>query len=54
MAYIDRDKAMSAVCVGCNQEFSDEPCEPDCCEIRSAIESIPTVDVVELIFRWKG
>lgn len=44
--YITRNNAISAVCFGCNQEFSDEPCEPDACAIRQSIEALPTADVV--------
>lgn len=46
--YIDADKVISAVCFGCNQQFSNEPCEPPDCSIRQAINSIPTADVVEV------
>ena len=48
MRYIDEDKVIHAVCFGCNQEFSDKPCEPSMCSIRQAIKSIPTADVVEV------
>ena len=44
--YITRNNAISAVCFGCNQEFSDEPCEPDACAIRQSIMALPTADVV--------
>jgi len=44
--YITRNNVISAVCFGCNQEFSDEPCEPDACAIRQSIKAIPTDDVV--------
>ena len=44
--YITRNNAISAVCFGCNQEFSDEPCEPDACAIRKSIMTLPTADVV--------
>lgn len=44
--YITRNNAISAVCFGCNQEFSDEPCEPDACAIRQSIMTLPTADVV--------
>ncbi len=44
--YIKRKDAISAICFGCNQEFSDEPCEPKECYIRQAISNTPTADVV--------
>jgi len=44
--YIKRKDAISASCFGCNQEFSDEPCEPDACAIRQALTTVPTADVV--------
>ena len=47
--YIEKEKVISAVCFGCNQQFSDEPCEPSECSIRQAINSIPTADVVEVV-----
>ena len=47
--YITRNNAISAACFGCNQEFSDEPCEPDTCAIRQAIMALPTADVVEVV-----
>lgn len=49
MSYIEREKVISAVCFGCNQQFSEEPCEPPECSIRQAINSIPTADVVEVV-----
>ena len=44
--YITRNNVISAVCFGCNQEFSDEPCEPSECAIRQSIMALPTADVV--------
>ena len=44
--YIKREDAISALCFGCNQEFSDEPCEPNECALRQAIKAVPTADVV--------
>lgn len=44
--YIKREDLISTICMGCNEEFSEEPCEPDCCAIRRAIKNIPTADVV--------
>lgn len=47
--YITRNNAISAVCFGCNQQFSDEPCEPSECSIRQSIMALPTADVVEVV-----
>lgn len=47
--YIKREDAISAVCFGCNQQFSDEPCEPSDCSIRQAIMATPTADAVEVV-----
>ena len=44
--YIKRNNVISAVCFGCNQEFSDAPCEPDACAIRQSIMTLHTADVV--------
>ena len=48
MDYIKREDALHSVCIGCNKEFSDEPCEPDGCAIRMTIENIPSTNVVEV------
>ena len=47
--YITRNNAISAVCFGCNQQFSDEPCEPSECSIRQSIMALPTADVAEVV-----
>lgn len=43
--YITRNNAIAAVCLGCNQQFSDEPCEPSDCTIRRSIMALPAADV---------
>ena len=43
--YITRNNAISAVCFGCNQQFSNEPCEPSECTIRQSIMALPTAEV---------
>ena len=43
--YITRNNAISAACFGCNQQFSDKPCEPSECTIRQSIMALPTADV---------
>ena len=52
MRPIDLDKALLAVCSGCNEEFSEEPCEPGCCRIREKIENAPALTLDDL--RPKG
>lgn len=52
MIAVDLDKVFLAVCKGCNEEFSEEPCEPGFCMIRSAIEDVPTLTLDDL--RPKG
>lgn len=47
--YIKREDAISATCSGCNLEFSERHCEPPDCEIRHAINAVPTADVVEVV-----
>lgn len=47
--YIKREDAISAVCFGCNLEFSERPCEPPDCEIRHAINAVPAADVVPVV-----
>ena len=47
--YIKREDAISAVCSGCNLEFSERHCEPPDCEIRHAINAVPTADVVSVV-----
>ena len=47
--YIMRLDALIDVCIGCNEEFPNEPCEPNDCKIKRALSGIPTVDVVEVV-----
>lgn len=47
--YITRNNAISAICFGCNQQFSNDPCEPSECTIRQSILALPTADVVEVV-----
>ena len=48
MEYIKRDDALHSVCVGCNKEFEEKPCEPSFCDIRQEIQNVPTADVAEV------
>lgn len=47
--YIMRLDALIDVCIGCNEEFPNEPCEPNDCKIKRALSGIPTADVVEVV-----
>ena len=46
--YIERMTAISEACKGCNEEFSDEPCEPSECRLQQRLFAIPAADVVEV------
>lgn len=52
MIAVDLEKVLLAACQGCNEEFSEEPCEPGCCRIRAKIEKLPRVTLDDL--RPKG
>ena len=52
MIAVDLDKVLLAVCQGCNEEFSEEPCEPGCRRIRERLEKLPRVTLDDL--RPKG
>ena len=54
--YITRNNAISAVCFGCNKQFSNEPCEPSECTIRQSIMALPLANVVEIkhgYWKWE-
>lgn len=52
MIAVDLDKVLLEVCKNCNEEFSEEPCEPGCCRIRERLEKLPRVTLDDL--RPKG
>ena len=43
--YIDRKTLLKQFCERCNEELSDEPCEPSECFAMDVIMSIPAADV---------
>lgn len=47
--YIKRKDAIEAACMGCNDDFSNEPCEPSDCDITRKIMELPSADVVEVV-----
>ena len=44
---IRREALKKDMCKICNEEYSDEPCEPSDCIFCNAIKNAPTVDAVE-------
>lgn len=52
MIAVDLDKVLLEVCKGCNEEFSEEPCEPGDCRVRQRLEELPHVTLDDL--RPKG
>lgn len=47
--YIKREDALEEACKGCNEQFSEEPCEPSDCVIMQRLADIPSADVVEVV-----
>ena len=51
---IDANALKKHMCFKCNDEYSDEPCEPSDCVFFNAINDAPTVDAVEVVHgRWE-
>ena len=46
---IDANKLKKRMCFKCNDEYSDEPCEPSDCVFCNAINDAPTVDAVPVV-----
>lgn len=44
--YYESEALLKTICRGCNEEFSDAPCEPSACLLLREIKSLPTADVV--------
>lgn len=49
---VDRETVLRVLCKGCNVEFSEEPCEPNDCAIKTMLECLPTLTLEDL--RPKG
>ena len=47
--YISREATLKKLCYKCNNELSEEPCEPSDCFIIEAIRSLPSIDVVPVV-----
>ena len=43
--YYEGESLRRAICRGCNEEFSDAPCEPSGCLLLREIQNLPTADV---------
>ena len=51
---IDANAFKSFLCKCCNILRSDEPCEPNDCNVWAVIDEQPTVDAVEVVHgRWE-
>ena len=51
--YISKEAALKKLCYKCNNELSEEPCEPSDCFILEAIRSLPAADVAPVRHgRW--
>ena len=48
----DLDTLKKSMCELCNQDYSDEPCEPSDCVFYNAIENAPTISAVP-VFRCR-
>lgn len=49
MRLIDADELKKRMCKLCNQDYSDERCEPSDCVFCNAIKSALTVDAVPVV-----
>ena len=53
MIAVDLEKVLLAVCQGCNEELSEDPCEPEDCRIRQKFEDLSATDAVRVIRCWE-
>lgn len=49
MPLIDIDALKKQMCKICNENYSDDPCEPNDCVFLNAIDSAPTIDAVPVV-----
>ena len=49
MRLIDADELKKRMCFKCNNEYSDEPCEPSDCVFCNAINDASTLDTVPVV-----
>ena len=45
----DLDALKMRMCKLCNQDYSEEPCEPSDCVFYNAIQSAPTIEAVSVV-----
>ena len=46
---IDANELKKKMCFKCNDEYSDEPCDPSDCVFCNAINDAPTLDAVPVV-----
>ena len=46
---IDANELKKKMCFKCNDEYSDEPCEPSDCVFCNSINDAQTIDAVEVV-----
>ena len=51
--YISKEAALKKLCYKCNNELSEEPCEPSDCFILEAVKSLPSIDAVPVVRCWE-
>ena len=50
---IDAEVLEKYMCSICNEDYSDEPCEPTDCVFRNAIKNAPTIEAALVVHgRW--
>ena len=49
MPLIDRDALKKQMCKICNENHSDDPCEPNDCVFLNAVDNAPTIDAVPVV-----
>lgn len=47
--YVDADNLKKHMCMICNNDYSDEPCDPSDCIFYNAITHAPTADVAPVV-----
>ena len=46
---VDANELKKKMCFKCNDEYSDEPCDPDDCVFCNAINDAQTIDAVSVV-----
>ena len=49
MRLIDANELKKKMCFKCNDEYSDEPCDPGDCVLCNAINDAQTIDAVSVV-----